>query len=136
MTSARYVTILDNSLVEEPLIPGLPYWVFGVARLPTRETAASFVEDVLFQSELWANEGSADGWVSLRLLACRSMCARCGRLLVTTVGDGATPFHVVWYIAENRTPDVFSEEGFAGTGLWYAAYAAHRCAENFFDGGS
>ncbi|MFW5942073.1 MAG: hypothetical protein ACOCXI_09745 [Chloroflexota bacterium] len=132
--SERYVVILDNNLVEEPLAPGLPYWAFGVPRLPTRETAAAFVEDVLFQSELWANEGSAGGWVSLRLLACRSMCARCGRLLVTTVGNNEMPFHVVWYIAENEYSDVFGEEGFVSTGLWYAQYGAHRCVEDFFDG--
>lgn len=133
MTNAPYVVILDNNVVDEPLIPGLPYWTFDASGLPTRETAMAFVEDVLFQSELWANEGGAEDWISLRLLACCSMCSRCGHLMAGMVGAPASRFHVTWYVAENAEAHLLSGEAFVNTGRWYDSYVGHRCTANFFD---
>lgn len=131
-----YFVILDNSLVDEPLAPGLPYWLFPASRLPNAGTAARFVEDVLYQSELWANAVANEEWVDLHVLERRKMCPRCGHLLVRMCGgegdDDSTPVHIVWYIAENPQSTLMTHEAILHLGLWHEAYLAHRCEVNFF----
>ncbi|MFW6068362.1 MAG: hypothetical protein ACOC9E_02140 [Chloroflexota bacterium] len=131
--SAPYFVILDNTLVNEPLAPGIPYWVFPLKALPTRATSEQFVEDVLYQSELWANSGSKDSWVSLRLLACRHMCSRCGRLLTRLLVDDGPVMHVVWFIATNPYPQFMGHQAALRLGFWHKEYLEHRCQSNFFE---
>ena len=127
-----YFAILDNTLIDEPLAPGLPYWIFPTETLPTQQTAQRFVEDVLYQSELWANAGRDDEWLTLRLLECRSMCSRCGHLVVRIVGDDETPIHVVWFIARNPHPEIMGHQAVLHLGIWHEDYLDHRCEANFF----
>lgn len=127
-----YLVILDNNLIKEPLAPGLPYWTFLTPELPTAETAAAFVEDVLFQSELWANDGDELEWKTLRLLDCVAMCARCGHVIVRVRGDDSPPFHVVWYIVGERCAEGVGAEALLRSGAWYEGYLAHRCGERYF----
>lgn len=134
IVTAHYFVILDNTVVNEPLAPGLPYWIYGPAALPGQETAGRFVEEVLFQSEMWANAGEDAAWVSLRLLECRRMCSRCGHVVVTPAGGDGANFHVVWYVAHNPHADVIGDEAYFNTGRWYDAYLKHECPENFFAG--
>lgn len=127
-----YFVILDNSLIDEPLKPDLPYWAFPLKRLPTRKTAERFIDDVLYQSERWANAASGDDWVSLRLLQRYRMCPRCGHLLVTMGQESDAPIHVVWYVARNPQPEVMGHDAAFHLGMWHEAYVQHRCQENFF----
>lgn len=131
--STPYFVILDNNLVDEPLAPGLPYWIFPVERLPTAATATRFVEDVLFQSELWANAGFGDEWIALHLLECRKMCRRCGHLLVRMSTEEEAIVHIVWYIAANPQAAIMTHEAVCHLGLWHEAYLDHRCDTNFFE---
>ncbi len=129
-----YFVILDNTLVNEPLVPGLPYWIFPVSRLPHTATAGQFVEDVLYHSELWANAAAkkGDDWMTLRLLECRKMCPRCGHLLVR-MGDAEwDTIHIVWYIAHNPQPRLMTHEVALHLGAWHCEYLSHRCELNFF----
>lgn len=131
--SAPYFVILDNSLFDEPLSPGLPYWTFSLAALPVPQTAARFVDDVLYQSELWANAAATAGeWVSLRLLQRRRMCSRCGHLVIGMGRDREDPVHVVWFIARNPQPEIMGHEAALNLGLWHEEYREHQCRENFF----
>jgi len=127
-----YFVVLDNTLIDEPLAPGLPYWIFATQELPTAATAERFVEDVLYQSELWANAGSGDEWLTLRLLECRRMCTRCGHLLARLVGDEGATMHIVWFVARNPQPEIMGHQAVLHLGLWHDDYLEHRCDSNFF----
>lgn len=131
--STPYFVILDNTLVNEPLVPGIPYWFYPLETLPTRATSDQFVEDVLYQSEVWANSGKEDSWVSLRLLACRHMCSRCGRLLTRLLVDDEPVMHVSWFVAKNPYPQFMSHQAVLHTGVWHKEYLEHRCQGNFFE---
>lgn len=127
-----YFVILDNSLMDEPLAPGLPYWTYPLATLPTPQTAGRFVDDVLYQSELWANAVAAGAWTSLRLLERRHMCPRCGHLLVRMGDDERALIHIVWFIARNPQPQIMGHEAALHLGLWHGDYLEHQCQEDFF----
>lgn len=129
---APFFVVLDNSLFDELLSPDLPYWTFPLRRLPTRKTFERLVDDVLYQSELWANAAGGD-WVSLRLLQRYRMCPRCGHLLARMGHDDQVSVHVVWYIARNPQPEVMGHETALHLGLWHEDYRRHRCPENFFN---
>lgn len=132
--STPYFVILDNSAVDEPLAPGIPYWFFPVKALPSGQTADRFVEDVMVQSELWANAAGGEDWVTLRLLALRHMCPRCGHI-VLTIGDAAEEaFHAVWFVAHNPHWQIMGHEAYLHAGLWYEDYLRHRCSTDFFAG--
>jgi hypothetical protein len=130
--STPYFAILDNSVVDEPLAPGIPYWFFPVEALPTLETADRFVEDILVQSELWANAGGGEEWVTLRLVACRHMCPRCGHIVVSMAGSAVGTFHGVWFVAHNPHWQVMGHESFLHAGLWFDDYLSHCCPTDFF----
>jgi hypothetical protein len=132
---APYFVILDNSVADELLAPGLPYWTYPLVTLPTSRTAGRFVDDVLYQSELWANAANGGDWVSLRLMRHCHMCPRCGHLLVNMGEDDRTPIHIVWFIARNPQPQIMGHEAALHLGLWHDDYLDHRCRVNFFDAG-
>ena len=127
-----YFVILDNTMINEPLAPGLPYWIFPAGKLPTAATAERFVEDVLYQSELWANAAPGDEWISLRLVECRKMCPRCGHLLARLAGDDEATIHIVWYIARNPQPAIMTPEAVMHLGAWHQEYLEHRCEVNYW----